>query len=67
MDVFDRASDVEQLSIKSAIAQAQANRPTGPSLTHCVECGNPIPEARQMAVPGCSLCIECQKEQEGTA
>lgn len=30
----------------------------------CAECGEPIPEARQQAVPGCQLCIDCQEEKE---
>ena len=30
----------------------------------CEECGNDIPLARQQAVPGVRLCIECQNFQE---
>ncbi|ANF58876.1 DksA/TraR family C4-type zinc finger protein [Halotalea alkalilenta] len=33
---------------------------SGPSLTHCEECDEPIPQARREAVPGVRLCIECQ-------
>ena len=30
-----------------------------PSLEECSDCGEPIPEARQRAVPGVQLCIDC--------
>ena len=47
--------------LKRMAAQAQ---PQGESLTHCAECEEPIPEARQKAVPGVALCIECQQERD---
>lgn len=34
------------------------------ALEFCAECGEPIPEARRLAVPDCRLCIECQTERE---
>lgn len=34
----------------------------GESLTHCEECGDPIPERRREAVPGVRLCVSCQSE-----
>lgn len=49
-------------SIDDAVQQARSRLPTGASLTHCEECGEPIPEARQRAVPGVRLCITCQAE-----
>lgn len=39
-------------------------RPTGASRTHCAECEEPIPEARQSAMPGVKLCLECQQERD---
>ena len=30
----------------------------------CDECGDEIPEARRVAMPGCTLCIDCQKDFE---
>ena len=35
-----------------------------PSAKECQECGDEIPEARQVAVPGCRLCIFCKQQQE---
>lgn len=36
----------------------------GPSLTHCEECGDEIPEARRLAVKACRHCISCKIELE---
>jgi phage/conjugal plasmid C-4 type zinc finger TraR family protein len=47
-------------SIKDAINHAKSKIPQGSSLTHCMECGSAIPEARQIAVPGVRFCIACQ-------
>jgi phage/conjugal plasmid C-4 type zinc finger TraR family protein len=30
----------------------------------CIDCDEPIPEARRRAVPGCTRCINCQTEFE---
>jgi phage/conjugal plasmid C-4 type zinc finger TraR family protein len=54
-------------SIEDAIKRARAQLPSGPSLTHCEECGEGIPEARQVAVPGVRLCITCQDEADRQA
>jgi len=41
--------------------EAQASQP---SLTHCEECGDDIPEARQRAIKGVRLCVWCQELNE---
>ncbi len=51
-------------SIEDAIKRARAQLPAGPSLEHCEECGEPIPEARRQAVPGVRLCLACQSERD---
>ena len=51
-------------SVAEAIERARAQLPSGPALTHCEECGEPIPEARRQAVPGVHLCIACQSEAD---
>lgn len=45
---------------EKAIAEHRARMPKGPSLEECEECGDQIPKARQLAVPGVRLCIQCQ-------
>nr|DAL36052.1 MAG TPA_asm: DnaK suppressor protein [Caudoviricetes sp.] len=34
------------------------------SAVECEGCGDPIPEARRVAVPGCVFCIDCQSFAE---
>ena len=51
-------------SINDEIRRARACLPRGESLRFCEECGAPIPEARQLAIPGVRLCIECQEEAD---
>ncbi|AKO54006.1 hypothetical protein ABA45_17470 [Marinobacter psychrophilus] len=51
-------------SVEDAVNKARSSLGKGDSLTHCEECGREIPEARQAAVPGVRLCIQCQTELE---
>lgn len=51
-------------TIEDAITRARQDLHSGESLTHCEECGEPIPLARQKAVPGVHLCIACQQKAD---
>jgi len=31
------------------------------SLFECIECGDPIPEARRQVIKGCTMCVYCQE------
>ena len=42
-----------------------AQQQSKPSRTHCVECDEEISLARQRAVPGVQLCIDCAQLLEG--
>ena len=48
----------------NAIEEVRKKLGTGPSLSHCEECGEEIPEARRIAIKGCKLCISCQEYEE---
>lgn len=48
-------------TVEDAVKRARSQLPAGPGLSHCEECGSPIPEARRRAVPGVRLCIDCQQ------
>ncbi len=51
-----------EASIDDELKRMRSRRaPVGESRTHCAECEEPIPEARQRAVPGVKLCIDCQE------
>ena len=57
---FDRAQALEQLLRDQEIAaQLACLRPSGPSRTHCLDCGNPIPELRR-ALGGILRDVPCQ-------
>ncbi|WP_122665332.1 TraR/DksA family transcriptional regulator [Pseudomonas viridiflava] len=57
---FDRAQVLEQRQRDQAIAAQLARaRSSGPSLTHCEDCDQPIPELRQ-ALGGMTRCVPCQ-------
>ena len=49
-------------TITDAVRAARARMPTGPAATHCLECGDPIPERRRAALPGVRTCVPCQSE-----
>lgn len=46
---------------ENAIAAARAKLGNGPSLTHCSECGEEIPEKRRQVIKGCKYCVTCQE------
>ena len=51
-------------TLDDAVQRARAQLPRGESLSHCDECGTPIPEARRQALPGVRLCVACQSEHD---
>lgn len=46
------------------VRDALAKQAKEPSLEECEECGEEIPEARRIAVPGCKMCIYCKEKSE---
>jgi len=63
-DQIDRAQQLADAHLRDSLARVAAERPTGPSLERCEDCGGRIPERRRQAVPGCTKCISCQEEAE---
>jgi phage/conjugal plasmid C-4 type zinc finger TraR family protein len=51
-------------TVKDAIDRAKSQLPTGPGLLHCADCGEAIPEARRMAIPGVRHCVACQEVKD---
>ena len=51
-------------TVKDAVERAKSRLPTGPSLSHCAECGAEIPQARREAIAGVRLCITCQQAHD---
>ena len=54
-------------TVNDALDRVRSALPTGKSAEFCEECGNRIPEARRIAVPGVQHCIGCQSELEQEA
>jgi len=63
-DDMDLCQQINEELISDALHRHGLYRPTGHSLTHCVVCTEPIPEARRQAAPGCTKCYDCQLEYE---
>lgn len=51
-------------TVNDAIDRVRSALPKGESAEFCDECGEPIPEARRVAVAGVQHCIGCQNELE---
>ncbi len=63
-DEIDQAQHHNEWHQRLALKQAQAKASTQPSRLECLDCEEPIPEARRQAVPGCKRCIDCQTLHE---
>lgn len=64
MDDIDRAQVSSDLFLATALKKARGLPPGALSPEMCIDCGERIPEARRLAVPGCCRCIDCQEEFE---
>ncbi len=58
-EIIDQASALEEMMRENAIQAHRLNH-SAVSATHCVDCGEAIPEPRRAALPGCQTCAECQ-------
>lgn len=61
-DIADKAQSQIDTALTAALSNAAVYR--GKSALYCCQCSDPIPQARRDAVPGVSLCIDCQQEEE---
>ncbi|BCS55181.1 TraR/DksA C4-type zinc finger protein [Geobacter sp. SVR] len=65
MDDVDRAQVVNEDFQAFVLQQQQAGREPGNYTgSACLDCGDEIPTARRLAVPGCRRCINCQTLHE---
>ena len=71
--VYDNEEEAEMGQIHAmhlnmnAVADVRkqlAKQALQPSLEECEACGEEIPEARRLAIPGCRLCVHCKEIQE---
>jgi phage/conjugal plasmid C-4 type zinc finger TraR family protein len=47
-------------TVSDAVARARARLKDGAGRQDCIECGEDIPEARRLAMPGATTCVACQ-------
>ena len=62
-DVIDRAAKYteKEMAFHLGEIRAASRDRAKESRAECEDCGNPIPEGRRRAMPGCTRCIECQE------
>jgi phage/conjugal plasmid C-4 type zinc finger TraR family protein len=58
--VLDQIDD----TVTDGVKNARARMPSGEGATHCVECGEEIPEARRRALPSARTCVQCQSGRD---
>ena len=62
-EIIDQASALEEIMRDHAIQAHRLNH-SAVSATHCEECGDKLLDARRKAYPGCTMCVECQEDEE---
>ena len=63
---IDQACEVEEMLRANALAKFQAAQRSRVAVSafECEDCGEPIPEARRVAILGCATCVDCQTDRE---
>jgi len=64
VDDADLAQAHQERFERQALERQLAAMPSGESALECEDCGEPIPEGRRKAAPGCIRCIHCQQRFE---
>ena len=62
--VQDQIDDTVKDAVLAARARLAAGASENGGETHCVECGEEIPEGRRRAVPGARTCVPCQSGRD---
>jgi phage/conjugal plasmid C-4 type zinc finger TraR family protein len=52
-------------TVSDAVRRARERLAAGEGETHCQRCGEEIPEARRLALPGARTCVACQSALDG--
>ena len=59
---YEQAAALAEAERAAALERRQ--RYVGVSQTHCLECGDAIPEKRRELIPGVERCTDCQRMRE---
>ncbi|MBZ6064698.1 TraR/DksA C4-type zinc finger protein [Aeromonas schubertii] len=60
-DELERLADISEQQLAARIHAARISG-TGPH--YCIDCDDPIPQARREAIRGCERCADCQTIHE---
>lgn len=60
-DELERLTNISEQQLAARIHAARISG-TGPH--YCIDCENPIPQARREAIRGCERCADCQTIHE---
>lgn len=64
-DFTDRVQDAaEQFNRQALTDQLHKTSAVRESRTHCLDCEEPIPQARREKMPGCLRCVDCEAMHE---
>lgn len=71
-DPADEATAISEAFLERSIQAARgvippSVDPSKASADECMDCGNLISSERQIAVPGCQLCMDCAEDLERRA
>lgn len=66
-EVAQLNSIISNQNAVSSVQRKLAEQRKFESLTECAECGDEIPEARRLAIKGCTMCVHCQQLEERRA
>jgi len=64
MDEADLAQRDQERFEQMVLKYHLDSMPQGESAFECEDCGEPIPEGRRKAAPGCTRCVPCQHYHE---
>jgi phage/conjugal plasmid C-4 type zinc finger TraR family protein len=62
--VQDQIDDTVADAVMAARARLAAGVSAEEGETHCVQCGEEIPEKRRLAMPGARTCVACQSGRD---
>ncbi len=62
-EIIDQANELAERRLEMTIQNMRINH-SAVSATHCLDCGEEIPERRRELVAGCQRCADCQEEEE---
>lgn len=62
-EIIDAAQDYIDKFTQAGVDRCRINH-NAVSATHCIDCGDDIPELRRVKVPGCQRCASCHGDFE---